>query len=173
MLLKIIGSFMVVSSSTLLGFWYSQKYTARPQCLRLIQTQLQFLETEICYMSNTLPEAFNKIKLVFDKQTSLIFKDTAYYLTNRQFINVSDAWETAVRKNIYDLAINNEDAQLLISFGKSLGNSDCENQKKNIRNILSQLQLQEQKAETEKIKNEKLCKNMGMISGILITIVLL
>lgn len=172
MLFKLMGSTLIILSTSLIGLIYSKKFTDRPQYLRIIKAQLQFLETEICYMSNPILESFKKIITVFGEQASPIFRKTVLLLETKQYRNVSDAWEHAVCEDMCNSPINNEDGQLLISFGKSLGNSDGENQQKNIKNIMLQLQLQMAKAEEDKAKNAKLYKSLGVLSGVMITIIL-
>lgn len=172
-LLKLAGCLMVILSSSAIGYVYSKRFSDRPQHLRMIQVQLQLLETEIGYMRNTIAEAFKKISMIDNSPTAEIFRHAGIYIENRDFASAYEAWAASVRSNIQKTALNSEDEELLISFGKSLGCTDCDGQVRNIRNMLSQLKVQEQKSETERLKNEKMCRNLGILSGIAVVILLI
>ncbi|MFZ5987144.1 MAG: stage III sporulation protein AB, partial [Bacillota bacterium] len=49
MLFKIIGSLIVLISSSLLGYTYSQRCSKRPRELRTLQGMLQIFENEISF----------------------------------------------------------------------------------------------------------------------------
>jgi len=53
-----------------------------------------------------------------------------------------------------------------------LGSSDVEGQIKNIRLTINQLKLQEQKAEELRAKNEAMYRNLGILGGLAIIIIL-
>jgi len=83
-----------------------------------------------------------------------------------------EAWTKAVKENISATSLNSEDEVIIISFGKMLGSSDLEGQIKNIRLTVNQLRIQEQKAEELRSKNEKMYKNLGVLFGLAIIILL-
>ncbi|HHV28596.1 stage III sporulation protein SpoIIIAB [Acetivibrio mesophilus] len=172
MLLKIIGSLIVLVSSTLLGYMYSRRCSKRPGELRTLQGFLQIFENEISFMSNVLKDAFLKIYMYDDSGVSAFFKGTVDALENEAGLNASEAWTKAVKENIKNTSLNSEDEEIIISFGKMLGSSDVEGQIKNIRLTINQLKLQEQKAEELRIKNEAMYRNLGILGGLAIIIIL-
>ena len=153
MLLKIVGSLIVFISSSLLGYMYSRKCSERPKDLRTLQGLLQMFENEISFLSNVLTKAFLKIYRCNDSGVSAFFGHTVEILNSDAGINARDAWTKAVRENINKTALNSEDEEILISFGKLLGSSDVEGQIKNIRLTLNQLKMQEERRRTEKKMN--------------------
>lgn len=173
MLLKIIGSILVLAASGFLGFVLSRDCSRRPQELRELQGLLQMFENEISFLSNLLTDAFAKIYRSSKSEVAVFFEETADMLKINAGINASQAWETAVGKNLKMTSLNKEDEEILISFGKMLGNSDLEGQIKNIRLTLNQLKIQEQKAEESKAKNEAMYKRLGILGGIAIVIILI
>lgn len=172
MLVKIVGSLIVLISSTLLGYTYSKRCSTRPRELRTLQGLLQIFENEISYLSNVLTEAFTKIYRYDDSRVSLFFKDTVEILKSNKGLNAQEAWTKAVKDNIGNTSLNSEDQEIIISFGKMLGSSDVEGQIKNIRLTLNQLKLQEQKAEELRGKNEAMYRNLGILGGLAIIIIL-
>ncbi|MCX7923270.1 MAG: stage III sporulation protein SpoIIIAB [Clostridia bacterium] len=172
MILKIIGSVAILGASSILGHVYSQDCVKRPQELRVLQGLLQMFENEISFLSNLLTEAFEKICRSSDSEVANIFKQTVLNLKS-QNINASQAWESAVKDVIKKTSLNKEDEEILISFGKMLGNSDLEGQIKNIRLTVNQLKMQEQKAEDNRKRNEKMYRSLGVLGGLAIVIILL
>lgn len=173
MLLKIIGSVLVVAASSIIGYIFSRDCGKRPQDLRILQGLLQMFENEISFLSNVLTDSFEKIHRASNCEVSNIFKETADNLKRNNSLNASQAWEDSIRKNIKGTALNTEDEEILISFGKMLGKSDVEGQIKNIRLTVNQLKIQEQKAEDSRKKNESMYRYLGILGGLALVIVLI
>lgn len=166
MVLKMIGSIMVIISSSILGYLLSEDCSKRPLQLKTLQNMIQMLENEIRFLSSCIPDAFKRIGQSTDDPVAYFFIASCEYLTNDSGLNASKSWEMAVENNIWNTALNKEDKGILINFGRMLGNSDSEGQIKNIRLLLEQLSLQEEKAEENKKKNETLYKTIGFLGGI-------
>ena len=173
MVFKFIGSIIVLLSSGFLGYILSTDCRKRPQQLRELQTLLQMFENQISYLSDILTVAFERIYRCSKSEVGIFFNSTIEKLQNDKTLNASQAWEAAVRENIKKTALNKEDEEILVSFGKILGNSDLDGQIKNIRLTLSQLGQQEQKAEESRSKNEGMYKSLGVLGGIAVVIILI
>ncbi|MDQ2085300.1 stage III sporulation protein SpoIIIAB [Herbivorax sp. ANBcel31] len=172
MAVKILGCLIVFISSSLLGHIYSRKCSKRPNELRTLQAMLQMFENEISFLSNKLSDAFYKIYNGNESTVSNFFKSTVKNLCKEPGISASKAWKSAVESNIKNTSLDKEDEQIIISFGKMLGTSDLEGQIKNIRMTLNQLKLQEEKAEEFRKKNEAMYRNLGILGGLAIIIIL-
>ncbi len=172
MLLKIVGSILVIGASSLIGYAYSRDSSRRPQELRTLQGLLQIFETEICYLSNVLSEAFEKISGSSGSEVTGFFRDTVLNLKSSDSATACQAWEQAVDRNAKKTALKAEDIGILMAFGKMLGNSDLEGQIKNIRLTVEKLKLQEQKAEESRKKNESMFKSLGVLGGLALVIML-
>lgn len=173
MIFKIMGSLIVLLSSCFLGYILSSDCKKRPQQLRELQALLQMFENQITYLSDILTEAFERIYRSSKNEVGIFFIDTVEKLKNGKSMNASCAWEAAIRENIKRTALNREDEEILVSFGRILGSSDLEGQVKNIKLALSQLRLQEQKAEENRSKNEGMYKSLGILGGMAVVIVLI
>ncbi len=171
MLFKIIGSIILICSTSLIGFSLAADCSKRPRILREIQALLQMLENEISYLSNLLIDAFRRIVENSKVDAAILFKAAADYLV-ASGVTADEAWEKAVEVNYSRLSLNKEDKAILISFGRMLGNSDLDGQLNNIKLMSSQLKLQEAKAEEMKRKNERIYRSLGVLSGLAITIIL-
>lgn len=173
MLIKLIGGIIVISASSFLGFIFSRDCSKRPQELRALQALLQMLENEISFLSNVLTESFERIYKNSKSEISCFFNSTVTYLHQDDSLSASQAWEMAVRDNMGKTALNKEDENVLISFGRLLGSSDLDGQVKNIRLTINQLKLQEQKAEEARRKSESMYKSLGILGGLAVVIILI
>lgn len=173
MFLKLLGSLMVLGASTYLGFALSAQCGRRPHELRTLQGLLQILENEMGYMSNLLCSAFERIAASSHDSVTVFFTQTVDILRRGDGTSASKAWEEAVKGNIGETSLNREDGEILLSFGNMLGSSDLEGQIKNIRLTLAQLKVQEEKAEESRKQNGKLYRNIGVLGGIAIVILLI
>jgi len=172
MMLKIIGSVLVIGASTFLGLIFSKNCAKRPYELRTLGIMLQALENELVYLSNVLSDAFKKISKLSDDAVSEIFRDAARRLEESPGTGAADAWKKAIKANIKNTSLDKEDEEVLLSFGKMLGSTDIEGQVKNIRLTLEHLKMQELKAEEKRKSNVPLYRNLGLLLGIAIVLLL-
>lgn len=173
MMFKLLGSIMVLISSGFLGYVLSTDCKRRPYQLRELQSLLQMFESRISFLSDVVTEAFDMISGSSKNEVAIFFSAASEKLKADRSINAQSAWEEAVRGNIKKTALNKEDEEMLISFGKILGSSDLEGQIKNIRLTMNQLKMQEEKAEQSRRKNEGMYKSLGILGGIAVVIVLI
>lgn len=173
MLFKITGGIIVILSCTFLGYILSADCSRRPQQLRDLQSMLQMFENQISFLSDVITEAFERISRVSGSETGIFFSRTVDILKGSRNVSATEAWEEAVRQNIKKTALDREDEEILLAFGKILGSTDLEGQVKNIRLALEQLKNQENKAEASRERNEKMYRSLGILGGIAVVIVLL
>jgi len=173
MIFKIIGSIIVILSCSFIGMILSRDCAKRPAQLRELQGSLHMLENQICYLCEVIIDAFEKISRVGGTQTGIFFTRTIEILREEKTISAADAWELAVSQCIGRTSLNSEDREILLAFGKLLGNTDVEGQIRNIRLTLEQLKLQEQKAETSRKKNEGMYRSLGVLGGLAVVTLLL
>lgn len=173
MLLKILGSLVILVSSSFLGFALSDDCKKRPQQLRELQLLLQMLENSISFLSEVLTDAFDKIYAGNKSEVGIFFAVASEKMKTGKNLNAEDAWKAAVTENINKTALDKEDEEILATFGKMLGSSDIDGQIKNIRLVTNQLKLQEEKAEKKRAKNEKMYQSLGILGGIAIIISLM
>ncbi len=172
MIFKLLGSIIVLFSSGFLGYVLSTDCKKRPQQLRELQLLLQMFENRISYLSDIVTEAFDRIYSSSKSEVGFFFGSASEMLKADRSLGASGAWEAAVRGHIKRTALNKEDEEILVSFGKILGSSDLEGQVKNIRLTVNQLNMQEEKAEQARKKNEGMYKSLGILGGLAVVIVL-
>ncbi|HHW31754.1 MAG TPA: stage III sporulation protein AB [Clostridiaceae bacterium] len=172
-MLKFLASIMIIASSSILGYSISREYSRRPAQLRELQILMQIFENEIRFLSSVLASAFEKLYKTSNSEVREFFIETIKNLESSGGYGAKEAWEKAVRDNIKNTSLNNEDQEILLQFGNILGSTDKDGQISNIRHLISRLKIQEEKAEEMRKKNESLYRKLGLLGGLAIVIVLL
>lgn len=171
--LKILGSMMVIFSSSLIGFLIGHSYIERFENLIYMENCIKILETEIIYAANPLPLALEMVYRKGNKKVSFVFKKIEDILSESNNNNVIYSFEKTSDILIEKLKFSLEDVEVFMSLGRTLGVSDRNDQEKNIKLVMAQLKAQQDDAKQKKEKNEKLYKNLGLLTGIAIVIILI
>lgn len=168
---KLILSLIIILSTASIGYILAYRYVQRIQQLKNLYVSFQLLETEVIYASNSLPIAMGRVGEKSHPSIRKIFIDTYKMLYEKVGYSAEEAWSRAVNEHFIYTALNDEDKEILMDFGKNLGCTDKENQVKNFHLIYLQLKKQQQSAEGLRIKNEKMCKSLGVLIGIAIVVI--
>jgi stage III sporulation protein AB len=102
-----------------------------------------------------------------------VFSEAGAILGKSSGFTAGEAWNLAVERNIRRTALTEEDRAILHSFGEALGSSDRADQHKHITLTAFHLRQEEEKAERDRQKNERIWKYGGFLVGIGIVLLLL
>ena len=172
---QLVGSVMIIGSSTLFGYYKGNSYKNRVELLKRFRGSLQMLETEIMYGATSLPVAFSNVGRKMDYPFSDFYGDLSEGLLERIFEFVDEAWDKICEYVFIDrgLGFKKEDIELIKGFGKVLGCSDRADQKKHFDLFYVQIDGNIDKAEEDRKSHEKLYKNMGFLIGCGVSVILL
>lgn len=173
MILKLLGGFLIIVSSGLIGVILASKYSLRPKTLKKFRFSMQILETEIIFGSTPLPYALQSISLKSESPWDAFFSEISKGIMERKFFSMEEAWNSAMKKHLDLPYLSKADTELIRSIGKVIGRSDTEDQKKHFNLLYAELRQLEEMAEFEKRRNERMYKNLGFLLGIAIFIVLI
>ncbi len=170
--MKLLGSLILLFSCGGMGFLIARNYRARPRELRALKSAFQILETEIAYSLTSLPQALEKVARSGDLKIYSIFENTRELLISGEGYTPAEAWEEGLRKYFSYLALTDTDREILSFFGKCLGASDRNDQIKHIRLVVEELSRQGINAEQEEQKNSKLWTYMGVLTGLVLILLM-
>lgn len=168
--IKWISLMLIFILSALLGNIISKKYKDRVKELKEIKTILNTIETKIKFTQQPLTVIFQELGEETNNKTNMIFKEIYQSI---QYESLEKAWNKAILNNREKLNLIDEDIKIIKGMGKNLGKTDVEGQIKEIETAKEFIITQIEKAEEEKIKNEKMYKTLGGIVGIGIVIILI
>ncbi|MDF2889675.1 MAG: Stage sporulation protein [Clostridia bacterium] len=172
MILKVIGGIMVLAACSILGFAAANRYSLRPKDIRRFRSSVQMLETEIIYGCTPLPQAFNNISAKVEGPLKSFYSMISEELNGGHSYSLDTAWSRGINKLLGETFLKSADKDMIAEFGKVLGSSDREDQKKHFALFYIQLKQHEEVAEEERQKNEKMYKTLGFLSGLVIFILL-
>jgi len=167
---KVIGSVLISSASFMIGIWWSGTLKNRVEDIQELEKVLEQLLNEISFYSNVLQDAFLKIAKNTNKRISGIITSMA---DNLKRYSANKAWAIAIGDNYKNTYLSGEDIDVLLSLGDLLGTSDIDGQIGNIKNVITRLSHQESKAQDVRRKNELLFRNLSILLGMTIVILLL
>ena len=168
LILKIIIYIAIFTSSSYVGILFSRKYTNRVNELKDFKNAFNIFKTKLKYTYAPLDEIFMDISKSVRGTVGLTFLDIC---NNMKLQNATDSFNNAIDTVNLDLTV--EDKETIKNLSKLLGKTDIEGQLSQIDLTLSFLNIQIEKAEKEKEKNEKLYKTLGIITGLGIVIILM
>lgn len=151
-----------------LGLALANTYKQRVKDLRNIRNALNILETKIKYTYKPLPQIFLEISDDFDGEISKIFKIA---MEKMKEVSAGEAWSYAIENS--NTSMNKDDLNIIKNLEKMLGKTNIEGQISEIKLNCEFIDTQIKKAEEEQRKNEKLYKNLGIIVGLAIVIILI
>ncbi|MFZ7133838.1 MAG: stage III sporulation protein AB [Eubacteriales bacterium] len=173
MILKIIGLIIIFLSCFFIGNLFAAQYEKRYKQLLIFQQIIEYFETEIAYTSTPVIDVMESLDGKIMSPIREIIHDAYTELKDYGYRPLSDVWKDALQRHKDYLAINNEDMDIFIYFGNTLGTTDGENQKKYFHTIHSRINTQIKEAETNKIKYKKLFIEVGIIAGLFIIILII
>lgn len=166
-ILKYILLILIFLLSTAIGLIISKIYENRVNELKEFKNVLNIMKTKIKFTYEPLGEIFKQISK--DNSTSIekIFGKMSNQISFKQ---ANEVWTNCIQEA--DISINQEDKDVLKKLGKLLGQTDVEGQVSEIEVTQSFLDMQIEKAEEEKRKNQKMYKTLGIVIGLVFVIIL-
>ncbi|MDI3256602.1 MAG: stage III sporulation protein AB [Kyrpidia sp.] len=172
-LLQWVGSACVLTASTGLGFYKAERLRKRVETLRSIHAGLQLLDTEIAFSATPLPRAMARVSRTCTPPGAALFEEVARALEARPDAGAGAHWEAAVLRRCQDLALQSVDAEVLVQFGRTLGLSDREDQRKHIRLASERLAVQERQAAREAAERVRMWRSLGILGGAAVVVLLM
>ena len=159
---------LIFSLSSAIGITISKIYENRVKELKEFKNILNIMKTKIKFTYEPLQEMFKEIAKDNSTKIEKIFGKMANQINYAQ---VSDVWTNCIQEA--DICINQEDKDVLKKLGKLLGQTDVEGQVSEIDVTQCFLDVQIEKAEEEKKKNQKMYKTLGVVIGLVFVIILI
>ncbi|OAB44145.1 stage III sporulation protein SpoIIIAB [Paenibacillus glacialis] len=171
-MVKLLGMMIIVLSGTLAGFNKARQFERRPQQIRELILVMQRLETEISYGFTPLPEALNKMGSQMQEPLKSFFISAATDMNSPQGLTAQESIEQALSVHWKRTSMKAAEREVLHQLSFTLGTSDRQDQIKHIALAAQQLKHEELAAREELDKYGRLSKNLGLLVGVLIVILI-
>ena len=166
--IKYIILFFIFMSVSYIGLALASRYKNRVRDLKNIRNILNIIETKIKYTYEPLPQIFLEISQEFTGGISELFKTSVEQMKS---VSAGEAWKYALERS--NTSLNSEDLEILKKLENLLGKTNAEGQLSEIKLMNNFIDIQIKKSEEEQNKNEKMYKNLGVIVGLAIVIILI
>ena len=171
MIIRLLGMIFIMSSSTILGFYYSANESYRINDLRQMKKAFLILRSEIEYTLSPIKEAIESISNKIDKPVCEIFKEFKDYLEKSPRSGCDNLWEKSIINNKKRCFFAEEDIHMFLSFGKIAGGMDKKLQLGTIDMIIAFIEEKIEEAKIKSVKNKKLYRSLGILAGAALCIV--
>lgn len=130
------------------------------------------LENEIHYMGRPLGQALLQFS---QRNTADIgrFSKRVYEINSNDGESIDSAWRKGISEFRSLWPIEQEEWNLLSQIGDVLGKTDRASQCSFLKMMTEKFSVQERKAEEDRARKEKLYKNLGILGGLAIVLVLI
>ncbi|MNP00447.1 stage III sporulation protein SpoAB [compost metagenome] len=171
-MVKLIGMLLIVLSSALVGLNKARQYERRPRQIRELILTMQRLETEISYGYTPLPEALHKMGAQVHEPLKSFFQSAASFMNPPHGLTAHESIQQALSTSWKHTSMKSPEKDVLHQLSFTLGTSDRQDQMKHLALAAQQLKHEETTAREELDRYGKLSKNLGLLIGILIVILI-
>ena len=165
--IKYLLLIVIFGLSTAIGMTISKSYENRVIELKELKNILNIMKTKIKFTYEPLADIFRQIANKNETNVEKIFGQMANQIT---YFQTREVWENCIQEA--DISLNQEDKDILKKLGKLLGQTDVDGQISEIEVTENFLNMQIEKAEEEKKKNQKMYKTLGITIGLIFVIIL-
>ncbi|MBE5958058.1 MAG: hypothetical protein E7254_04240 [Lachnospiraceae bacterium] len=167
---KFAGAIFVCLSCFMYGCNKAIKYKKRTAVLRALYKLLIVFENNIVYYNKTLEEIASDIN--FDNEMINDFLNRVFLMGDYKN-DITKRWNDTLLKYKKIDYLKKEDILFIQKIGQTLSDSDCTNISKLFEGMKNELVLLTDDSVTEEMEKGKLCKVLGVLFGIFISILFL
>ncbi len=172
-MIKILGGILVSLTICIYGFYYSYKESYRQKDLQLLKKSLTIFSSEINYAMSTIEVAAKNISEKTSHPINKIFSDFNKELKENNNSDIYYMWKNSIENNVSSTYFNEEDIREIITFGKTLGYLDHNQQIVNINLLLEYINNAIEEIESTKNQDKKLYQTLSVLGSLLVVIILI
>ena len=170
-MLKIIGSLIVIFSSTGIGLKLCSKLYQQNNELMSIKKSIIYLRGEIEYNITNLSDALYDISDKIAEPLGSTYRIIAHEIQEKPDKTLGEIWKQNILNNFRPCILNVNQIERFSDFGKSLGFLDKSMQVNNINLFLIYLDDEINENLTKQKTNCKLYKYLGFMGGLLFVLI--
>lgn len=167
-----VGALLLVGTTTWMGFEWSNRLEKRPRHIRQLKNALQILEAEMIYSQSPLKDAFTVISKQVPEPTRTFFAGLDDFLNDNNK-DLFIVWNNAVNKLMEVSSLDRNEKEILLQFGRTLGQHDFVQQQKHIQLAVGHLDRELEEARDNYLKYSKMAKSLGFLCGVFIVLLLI
>ncbi|WP_291562071.1 MULTISPECIES: stage III sporulation protein SpoIIIAB [unclassified Clostridium] len=172
-MLKLVGSFMILISASLIGYLYGENLKKRVIHLRELEGAIYHLKNEISYSHALLQDGLITVAEKTKSPVNKVFYSVSNMLRKHECDSVYEAFIKSFEDNKESLELTKEDIGIFLSLAKTLGEISLEGQEEMFKLTIINLEKAIKNAEQSLEKNLKMYRYLGFTIGAMVVIVLI
>lgn len=173
MITKIVGVILTLSSSALIGIYFSSEVRERANDLKDLKKIILLLRGDIRYAMTPLPEALRAISRKHEGKYHDFLHKISEELIALEGVTFQEIWKRTIETDLKHTSLNKKDKANLGQLGETLGYLDKDMQINTIDLYISQLESEIEEASKTMKEKTHLYNCLGIMLGIFITIVII
>ncbi|KKB42949.1 stage III sporulation protein SpoIIIAB [Bacillus thermotolerans] len=169
--MKWLGILLILTASFWIGMEQSRKLSDRTKQIRLLRTALQSLEAEIVHGFTPLHESARKLSERLPQPLSELFASFSELLMSTEW-DAKEAWKASLNQVWPRTALTQNEWNILIDFGETVGKYDRLTEQKQIAIAMSHLEHQEEEAREKQRRYGHMIRSLSWLGGLLIVLLL-
>ncbi|MCL2354207.1 MAG: stage III sporulation protein AB [Defluviitaleaceae bacterium] len=171
MIIRYIGGALVIGACSFLGVHIGNQGKRRNKDLLELKKSLIMLKSHLEYAIHSLPQAFYLVSERVNNPFDDFYKNMAEKLGGAD-ANITAIWNEGINE-LKQGHLSKDDLGGLDMLGSALGQADVASQTNAIDMLLLTIDENLKTLHVESAKNSRMYRGLGVVSGLLITIVLL
>jgi len=172
-MLKMLGVFMVIATTTLFSASLASREKYRLHDLEQLQRAILLMKNRIAYLGEPLQQILESIAWKTDGVIGNVLGQISLSMAERDGVSGEEIWERIWREHAKKSYLTSEDMKEVIHFGRTLGFLERAQQEGSMDLLLLYLRGKEAEIKRRLEKNGKLYYSMGILAGLLIVVVLI
>jgi len=172
MYLKIVGSIMIIVSTSAIGYWYSMELQKHLNDLQYIRQLFLMIYGEIHYTQEAFGEVFSHLGRQLREPYAAWLENMTTEIRDRRRASFTELWCESIDTFLSVSNLKKEDLSELKDLGTQMGYLDTDTQLGVLKLYTEKLDLRIQTIRGGLAPKKRLCNCLGIMSGIFIAIIL-
>lgn len=171
--MKLIGIIMICSGSAMLGFMQGERIRQHYQEMIYLKKMVMLIRGEIRYNCGVLSEVFGNVAEKLKEPYKDIFLKLSVELNKRGGERFNDIWNNTVIKRLGETKLFQSDIEGFKELGENMGYLDIQMQINYIDFYIDRLSMEIRDTGDKLQGSIKLFKTLGIMGGLLLTILIM
>ena len=170
---KVIGSILVIAATSMAGIRAASRMDEKYNEIKYIRQMLYILQSEIQYSHTYLAEAFSNISGFVKNPYNVWLRQLHFRLERKESGSIDKVWRETIDEYLIDVKLPYRQKEQLKELGVCLGCADIEVQVRYMELLGRQMEIAMEEIREELESKKKLCRCIGVVSGVFIAILLI
>jgi len=172
-ILKMAGGGLLCLSCSLLGVYFSRRDGYRINDLNELKKILLILKSEIAFAHNLLPEALLNAGGRADRRVGGFFTAISGRMSERDGADLREIWDDGLKRGFSGSHLKDEDVETVSRLGRIIGYLDKALQTDGLEMAIGEISGTVNRLIALRERNGRLYRSLGVLGGLLITVMIL